>query len=324
MWFGPAELTVGWTSLSTTDWSPNHTNSKEIYIIMATYTDLSEANGWIPEPGLNEVLTKDVEVSAVDAVARKVTMTSRTVSVPRFAASGVDVVPEHAVIPIKDATLDEVVLVAHKFANRFAISVEDQQDALVDVFNEYKKSWLSDYAISLDNACLGVTGTGGPFESVYRAVGAGNRQATAGSLQYEDLVDVFGDMEASRRGGLVVIAHPSFKMALRNLKDVDGQRVVALDGVLGAGVPTIFGHEIRFSYGAATSAAYSENPTGNPLFIVANKSNLIVGTRSGPESLVSSEAQWDTDHIELKMRARKGFVLADANSARVIELTAAA
>jgi HK97 family phage major capsid protein len=249
-------------------------------------------------------------------------MTSRTVSVPRFVANGVDVVPEHAVIPIKDATLDEVVLTAHKWADRFAISVEDREDAVVDALNSYKREWLSNFAIAYDNACLGVTGTGGPYESVYRAVGAGRRLATAGNLTYEDLADVIGDMEGNRKGGLVVIAHPKFKMSLRNLKDANGDRVVT--DPLGGGVPTIFGHEVRYSYGAATSAAFSDQPSGNPLLVVANKSNLIVGVRSGPESQVSDQPQWATDHVELKMRARRGFVLADATSARVVELTAGA
>lgn len=290
---------------------------------MADYTDLSEANGWIPEPGANEALLRDVEVSAVEAVARKVNMTSRTVSVPRFVSNGVDVVPEHALIPIKDATLDEVVLTAHKFADRFAISIEDQQDAVVDALNAYKREWLSNFAITLDNAVLGVTGVGGPFTSVYaEATTAGNVTATAGALSYEDLVDVIGDMEGNRKGGLVVIAHPKFKMSLRNLKDSAGDRVVA--DPFGAGVPTVFGHEVRFSYGAATSAEYSDNPTGNPLLVVANKSNLILGVRSGPESQVSDQPQWATDHVELKMRARRAFALADPDAARVVELTAAA
>lgn len=286
------------------------------------HTDLSVDNGWIPVQYESEALLRDVEESAVEAVARRVTMTSETASVPRFVSNGVDVVPEHEVIPIKDATLDEVLFKAHKFANRFAISIEDREDAVVDALDAYKREWLSNYAIALDNAALGVTGAGGPFTSVYNAVGAGNRSATAGDLTYEDLVDVIGDMEGNRKGGLVVIAHPKFKMSLRNLKDSAGDRVVT--DPFGAGVPTVFGHEVRFSYGAATSAAYSDNPTGNPLLIVANKSNLILGVRSGPESKVSEEAQWETDHVELKMRARRAFALADADSARVVELTASA
>lgn len=284
---------------------------------MADYTDLSTENGWIPVQNESETLLREAEASAIEASARRVTMTSDTVSVPRFVSNGVDVVPEHALIPLKDATLDDVVLKAHKFANRFAISIEDREDAVVDALDAFKLEWLSNYAITLDNAALGAANS--PFESVYEAVGAGNRSATAGDLTYEDLAGAIGDMEATRKGGLVVIAHPKFKMALRNLKDADGNRVVA--DPFGAGVPTVFGHEVRFSYGAATSATFTDNPEGNPLLVVANKSNLILGVRSGPESMVSEEAQWETDHVELKIRARRGFALADANSARVIELT---
>lgn len=292
---------------------------------MADYTDLSEANGWIPEPGANEAILRDVETSAVEAVARKVRMTSRTVSVPRFAAQGVDVVAEHAVIPIKDATLDEVVLTAVKFADRFAISVEDEEDAVVDAFNAFKREWLSNYAVKLDNAALGTTaaanGTTVPFTSVYQAVGAGNRTSTAGNLTYEDLAEAVGEMEGNRKGRLVVIAHPTFAMGLRNLKDAAGDRVVA--DPLGSEVPTAFGHRLVFTHGAKTSATATDEPAGNPLLIVANANSLILGVRSGPESQVSDAPQWDTDHVELKMRSRRGFVLADADSARVIELTSA-
>ncbi|WP_082556124.1 phage major capsid protein [Aeromicrobium sp. Root472D3] len=285
-------------------------------------TDLSVENGWIPIQQGTEVLSRDVEVSAVEAVARREVMTSEFKSVPRFLANGVDVVAEHATIPLKDATLDDVTLQAHKFSNRYAISIEDREDAVADSINAYKREWLSNFAVTLDNAVLGVTGTGGPFESVYRKVGSGNRLATAGVLTYEDLVQVIGDMESNRKGGLVIIAHPKFKMALRNLKDSNGDRVVT--DPFGAGVPTVFGHEVRFSHGARTSATYTDDPQGNPLLVVANKSNLILGVRSGPESALSEEPQWANDNVELKVRARRGFVLADSNSARVVELTPAA
>lgn len=288
------------------------------------FTDLTVANGWIPVQYTTDVLAKDQVVSAVEQAARKVKMTSDQVKVPRFAASGVDVVAEGATIPLKDATLDDVILDAFKFADRFAVSSEDAEDAIVDAFAAFKNEWLGNYAVALDNACLGVTGTGGPFESVYRAVGAGNRQSTAGNLTYEHLVDAVGDMETSRKGGLVVIAHPEFAMQLRNLKDAAGDRVVDTTGVLGAGVPTIFGHELVFSHGAKTSAAFSDAPTGNALLVVASKRELILGVRTGPEAKVSDQEQWANDNIELKLRARRAFVLASSDGARVIEKTASA
>lgn len=287
------------------------------------FTNLSIANGWIPVQYSTNPLMLDSQTSAVEAVARVENMTSEQVKVPRFRANGIDVVAEGALIPVKDATADSVILDAFKFADRFAVSSEDSEDAIVDAFAAFEASWLSNYAVALDNACLGVTGAGGPFESVYRAVGAGRRLATAGVLTYEDLVDVIGDMETNRKGGLVVIAHPGFAMQLRNLKDATGARVVDTTGVLGAGVPTVFGNEIRFSYGARTSLAFSDSPTGNPLLVVANRQELILGKRTGPEKKISTEAQWENDNLELKMRARRAFALADATSARVVELTAA-
>lgn len=292
------------------------------------FTDLTVANGWIPVDYAADVLTKDIQLPVVEQVARIERMTTDQRKVARFATTGVDVVAEGATIPLLDPTLDHVILDAQKFANRFAFSSEDVEDAIVDAMAQARAGWLSNYAVKLDNAALGTNGAanGGtrPFESVYQAVGAGNRTATAGALTYDHLVEAFGEMELNQKGELVVIAHPAFKMTLRSLKDSDGNFVVDPDTRLGEGVPTIFGHELRFSRGAAVSTTASDNPTGNPLLVVANKSNLILGVRTGPEAKVSTEEQWANDNIELKMRSRRAFVLAEADAARVIELTAGA
>lgn len=291
---------------------------------MADYTDLSEANGWIPEPTSSEVLTKVYADSAVESVARRIPMTAPTVSVPRFESDGADIVAEHAVIPLQDATLDEVTLRAVKFANRFAISIEDQRDALVDVLQAKKLAWANSFARKLDNACLGVTaertGNGDvPFESVYFAANeAGNVTQAGGTLQYETLNELFGEIESGDYdGNLVVVAHPAFKGAMRNLKDEDGNRVVA--DPLGAGVPTIFGHELRFSTGARTSETATDKPTGNPLLIVGNRDHMILGVRDGIESQVSDLPRWETDEVELKMRARRAFVPATGDAFYVVE-----
>lgn len=290
------------------------------------FTDLTVDNGWIPVDTANDVLLKDVQQSVVEQVARIERMTTDQRKVLRFADDGVDVVAEGGDIPLNDPALDKVLLDTYKFANRYATSSEDAEDSVVDFFAQARKSWLSNFAVKLDNAVLGTVGaqngTTRPFTSVYQAVGAGNRTATAGALTYDHLVASFGALETNQKGSLVAIAHPSFKMTLRSLKDSDGNFVVDPDNRLGAGVPTIFGHELRFSYGAVASTTASDAPTGNPLLVVTNKSNFILGVRSGPEAKISNEAQWVSDNIELKMRARRAFVLADADAGRVIELTA--
>jgi HK97 family phage major capsid protein len=296
------------------------------------FTDLTVANGWIPVDYASDVLLNDVQSSVVEQVARIERMTTDQRKVLRFADAGVDVVAEGGTIPLNDPDLDSVILDAAKFANRYAFSSEDTEDAIVDAMAQARKAWLSNYAVKLDNAVLGVTGSGGPFTSVYKALAdydtaestpGAHVVQTAGALTYDDLVAVFGDMETNQKGSLVAIAHPSLKMTLRSLKDSSGNFVVDPDSRLGAGVPEVFGHELRFSYGARTSAAATDTPTGNPLLVVTNKSNFILGVRSGPESKVSTEAQWENDNIELKLRARRAFVLAAEDAARVIEITGA-
>jgi HK97 family phage major capsid protein len=290
-------------------------------------TDLSRANGWIPEPTNGEVLTRLYSTSAVEQVARKVPMTSDAVRVPRFAQTGVDIVPEGGLIPVKDATLDSVLLEANKWANRFTISVEDERDAIVSAIDAFKAAWTDSFARELDNACLGVTadvtgpGTTVPFQSVYNAAtDAGNVTTTTGLLEYEMLNDAFGTLEAGDyNGDLVVIAHPSFAGALRNLKDGAGDRVST--DPLGAGVPTVFGNTLVFSKGARTSATATESPAGNPLLIVGNRNHMLLGVRDGVESALADH-RWEYDEREVKMRARRGFAPATGAAFVVIEKTA--
>src|SRR6478736_3464851 len=290
-------------------------------------TDLNRSNGWIVEQSGSEVLTKIYAESAVEQVARKVQMTSDALRVPTFAHTGVDIVAEGAQIPQQSAVLDSVLLVANKWADRFTLSVEDERDAVVDAFAAYKRSWASSFAKELDNACLGVTadatgpGTSVPFQSVYNAAtSAGNVTATAGALKFEMLNDLFAAVEeGDYNGNLVIIAHPSFAGALRNLKDADGLRVVTEP--LGGGQQSIFGRNVVYSTGARTSATATEAPTGSPLLIVANADNLILGVRDGVESAIS-DFRWDYDEREVKMRARRAFAVGDAEAVHVIEKTA--
>jgi hypothetical protein len=80
-------------------------------------------------------------------------MSSRTVSIPRHDAQGVDVVAELGTIPTLDATLDEVTFTAVKFANRHAVSLEGSRDAVANEIDTFKQRWASNFAVKLDNAC---------------------------------------------------------------------------------------------------------------------------------------------------------------------------
>jgi HK97 family phage major capsid protein len=281
-------------------------------------TSFNFTNGWVQEPTEGPVLQKVLRNSAVEQVARKVQMDVPTVRVPRHDAQGVDVVSELATIPTLDATVDSVTLSALKFANRHAISLEASRDAVANEIDIFKQRWASNFAVKLDNACLGATGGVFPA-SVYET--ATDKQSTAGALKLTHVAKAIGDMEAGDYSDdLVVIAHPTFAMSLRQMVDVYGFRV--LSDPLQSNVPTLFGHDVVFSKGAVASTGASDRPTGNPLLIVASKRNLILGVRDGVESALSDQAAWATDALELKMRARRAFAPADAAGFAVIELTA--
>lgn len=292
------------------------------------FTDLNTTNGWIQEETASDVTQAVLRNSAVEAVGRKIPMATNAINVPNFVLSDVDLVAEGGTIPLKDPTLGEDVMVAYKWANRFAQSVEDEQDSILNFFDTSKTQWFSQWAIKFDNSALGTTaaanGTTVPFTSVYKlATDASNVTATAGALTYEDVNDAFAELENGNYydpSDLVVIAHPSLQGALRNLKDAAGDRVVSEP--LG-GVPTLFGNQLVLSNGARTSATATSAPAGNPLLIVGSRKHLLVGVRSGPEFEVSNAPQWETDVIEMKTRVRRGFKATVADAFRVIEITAA-
>lgn len=296
--------------------------------------DLTEANGYILEEQGSSVIQALLANSAVESYARREAMASRTKSVPRFVADAPEVVAEGGTIPEATATLDEVVLTARKYAKIFHVSEEDVNDSLVDVLNTYKTEWVSRFARKYDNACLGVTAAadgddGQPFTSVYRAVSqfnsASNLIETDGALSFADINAALGLVESSDKfdaANTVFMAHPKMLAELRGMVDGTGQLV--LPNPIAATPGSLFGYPLVVSYGAATSAAATDAPAGNPLLIVGNRQMMINGIRGGVESVVSRDAQFNTDGVLLKTRVRRGFAVADAGAFAIVEKTAAA
>lgn len=295
-------------------------------------TDLTEANGYILEEQGSAVIQDLIANSAVERFARREIMASRTKSVPRFVADAPVVVAEGDEIPAASTTLDEVVLTAKKYAKLFHISEEDVNDSLVDVLTTYKREWASRWARKFDNACLGVHAAadgddGQPFTSLYRAISPGaagaNLIQTGGAMSYEDINNALGIVEDSSKfdaANTVWMAHPKMLKEIRGM--IKGNNDLVLPDPL-AGTPgSLFGYPLVVSYGAATSAAASDTPSGNPLLIVGNRQMLINGIRGGVESVVSRDAEFARDGVVLKTRIRRGFAVADADAFAIVEKTA--
>jgi HK97 family phage major capsid protein len=296
-------------------------------------TDLTENNGYIPEEKGSVAIQATIANSVVEAYARRENMASRTKGVPRFVSDAPVVVAEGVDIPNSDTTLDEIVLTAKKYAQIFNISEEDLNDSLVDTLNTYKREWASLWARKYDNACLGVTAVGDgddgqPFNSLYYTVSqynsASNRIQTAGALTFNDISDALGLAESSKyfdAANTVFIAHPKMLSHIRNMETTGGNLV--LPDPMGARPGSLFGYPLVVSYGAATSAAATATPSGNPLLIVGNRNMMINGVRSTIESAVSRDADFSKDGVLLKTRVRRGFAVAAAEAFAIVEKTSA-
>ena len=296
--------------------------------------DLTEANGYILEEQGSTVIQDLIANSAVERFARREAMASRTKSVPRFVGDAPVVVAEGAEIPASNPTLDEIVLTARKYAQLMHISEEDVNDSLVDTLSVYKREWASRFARKFDNACLGVTAAGDgddgqPYTSLYRAVATSPTAPvsqiiqTGGAMSYDDINNALGFVENSSKfdaANTVWMAHPKMLKEIRGM--VKGNSDLVLPDPL-AGTPgSLFGYPLVVSYGAATSAAATDSPTGNALLIVGNRQMLINGVRGGVESVVSRDAEFARDGVVLKTRIRRGFAVADADAFAIVEKTA--
>lgn len=298
--------------------------------------DLNHENGWIQEQSGGAVLNAVARTSAVESVAKRVQLRSDELTLSGVQGADPRIVEEGADIPEAALVFDSEIASVVKYAEILKVSYEDIMDQNGNILDTYKADWFTKFAQKYDNAALGTVGAKGttvatraarPFNSVYQeATEAGAVLQTAGSVTLDDLSQALSDAEDTEyfnAGRGVIIAHPSFKGALRMLKDAAGNPVFSAGQALAGGVGSeAFGYEIVFSTGARTSEAQSANPTGNPLFIITDRDNLLNGVRSGPESILSTEVDFKSDQYNLKVRARRAFMVAHPESLSVVELTA--
>lgn len=291
---------------------------------------------WIPEEFGSNVIQRVTQVSALEAYGQRIPMGTETRSTPRSAGVGVGMVAKGGSYSEDTSTNDEVILSAQKFGQAIRIAEEDINDSLADIVNAKQVDWATSYAKALDNACLAVTAakasSGCAFDSLYYlltqsdsntsySANANITQTATGApaITYANLSTVAGIYEAGDyfdEAATVVIAHPKYKQLLRGVLDSQNRPIFqeGSTGVPGGGqgrtADTIFGYTVHWSLGAKTSAAPTSAPTGNPLLIIGNPMYLLLGIRSGPESVFTDGRNGLgalTDESILKMRSRRAF-----------------
>lgn len=286
------------------------------------------AEAWLPEEWeTSKVVQSILQVSAVESLAARIPMGSDTKHVPRTAGMDVAVVAKGGTYGEDTSLNDEVLLSAIKFGKAVRIAEEDIDDSVANLIDAKMTGWGKSYAKLIDNASLAVSaasnGTTVPFTSLYQLLnttdatlgytGAANitTAASAGAPTYTEFSTAIGSVETGDYfdpSSMVAIAHPAFRSSLRGVKDSQ-QRPIFLQGA--AGTPdTIFDVPIRWSLGAKLAATATSSPAGRPIMAFVNPELMLLGIRSGPESVFIDGRDGLsalTDESILKMRARRGW-----------------
>lgn len=292
---------------------------------------------WIPEEWDSRVVQTINQMSVVEAISARIPMGSDTKHVPRTAGMGVDVVDKGSAYGEDTSLNDEVLLTAKKFGKAVRVAEEDIDDSVANIIDAKMIGWSKSYAKILDNASLAVTGapgTGVPFTSLYYLLNTTDATvgytggtnittaATAGAPTYSEFSTAIGNVETGDYfdpSTMVAIANPGFRKYLRGVLD-NQMRPIFIAG--GAGTPdTIFDVPIHWSLGARTSATASSSPTGRPIMAFVNPELMLLGIRSGPESVFIDGRDGLsalTDESILKMRSRRGFAYGHPNGASIL------
>jgi HK97 family phage major capsid protein len=297
---------------------------------------------WVPEEWGSTVIETVQQMSAIEALGREETMNTDTKNVPRSGGMTVDVTDKGGTYDEEDTSDDEVTLRARKFTKAIRLADEDIKDtaSTANILDQKKKDWAKAFAKGYDNACLATIGTQSmassrPFTSLYQELRTTNADLgytadenymAEASITYAVLSELFGLYEDSDwydETNTTVIASPAYKRYLRDIVD-DQNRPIFVQGREGT-PDTLFGEAIKWSPGARTSTAMTASPTGNPLLVVGNRTLLVRGVRSGPESFVAGADTgigFLTDSAVMKLRARRGFTVGHPSGLAMIEKSA--
>lgn len=294
---------------------------------------------WIPEEWeTSRVVQTITQISAIESLAARIPMGSDTKHVPRTAGMDVAVVAKGGTYGEDTSLNDEVLLTAVKFGKAVRIAEEDIDDSVANIIEAKMMGWGKSYAKMLDNASLAVSaasnGTTIPFTSLYQLLNTTDSDlsytggdnittaAAANAPTYDEFSTAMGDVEAGDYfdpGSMVAVAHTAFRKFLRGVKD-DNNDPIFVKGTNGT-PDTIFNVPIRWSLGAKLAATATSAPTGRPIMAFVNPELLLLGIRSGPESVFIDGRDGLsalTDESILKMRARRGFAYGHPAGASIL------
>jgi phage protein U len=326
---------------------------------MVFYPTLEDQDGYFAIETGSPVVQTLQKQSAVELLASRRTMTTNSQRIFGTLSAANSVIPKGSFYPEHVGSNTSFLLEATKSGQAFPLTDEDLADegSYINAVNQIGTAWAAKYATWLDNATLGVSGGPGvpdttvPYTSVYYSVrhtvgsytandnyssttsallaAVSTTPSTGGYNILSNFLATAEDNDEYDEANTVIIAHRSFRTLFRSVKNSQGDPMFfggattvsgTLEGAPVRSADLLFNIPIVWSNGARVSATASDTPTGNPLMIVANRNQLLLGVRSGPES--KSERIPGKDVTELEFRSRRAFVPASGAAFSVLEKTA--
>jgi HK97 family phage major capsid protein len=318
---------VVWTEFEPGDIVGYRKSGAPIYFVAGGAAD--NFDDWIPEETDSAVIQRVNQVSVVMAIGRHTPMTSATKKVPRSSGMEVKTLNKSGTYTSSNDENDDVLLTARKHTGLLTVAEEDLNDSAADIIEAKEIDWATSYGKYFDNATLATTAAENaptvPYDSVYYSLTQTNATTgytandnivgtvTAGAVTYDELSEALGryeDGDYFDESMSYVIAHPTFRKQLRQIKDDQGQPIFVRGQGGDAGTPdTVFEIPVRWSNGCRTHATASQGPTGDPIMVFCNRDFLIIGDRSSVETQPIPAAISTTDEANVKIRDRKGFAV---------------
>lgn len=307
-------------------------------ILFAVGGSADNFDAWIPEEMDSLVIQRVAQVSAVMAWGRHTPMGSATKKVPRSSGMAIKTLNKSGQYTSSDDDNDEILLTARKHTGLLTVAEEDLNDSAADIIAAKEMDWATSYGKYFDNATIAVSVAENsptiPYTSVYMSLKTTQSAlgytandniigtVTAGEVQYDELSEALGRYEEGDyfdESLSIVIAHPTFRKQLRQIKDEQGRPIFVSGQGGDSGTPdTVFDIPVKWSNGLRSNTVASQAPTGAPMMLFGNKDFLVIGDRSTVETQPIPAAISTTDEANVKIRDRKGFAVGHPNAFSIL------
>ncbi len=316
-----------WTEFEPGDIVGYRKSGAPIYFVAGGAAD--NFDDWIPEETDSAVIQRVNQVSAVEAWGRHTPMSTATKKEPRSSGMEVKTLNKSGTYTSSNDENDDVLLTARKHPGLLTAAEAALNDSAADIIAAKEIDWANSYGKYFDNAALAVSAAESsptvPYTSVYRTLTQTDAvlgdtandnivgTVVAGQVAYDELSEALGryeDGDYFDESMSIVIAHPTFRKQLRQIKDDQGQPIFVRGQGGDAGTPDmVFDIPVRWSNGCRVHATATQAPTGAPIMVFGNRDFLIVGDRSTVETQPIPAAISTTDEANIKIRDRKGFAV---------------